>query len=193
MASEANKPLHEKVLYIFFKKKNPVKTLGHCAVNKKKKIILSHVSLQLFVTNSNLKEKKVSSQKCSRGRNKYNFMLFSSPFKNWFMLKDYQRKKIVSPYFFKNFFYIFATDSKSVLNFAFYDTDVELVKNLAYNANERHKKTKYFHTLYVSSQFFLVFLSSLKGSILSKKFKIVVPYYTIYILCTLCYKALVAA
>ncbi len=37
VASEANKPLHEKVLYIFFvlkKKKKPCKTLGHCAVNK---------------------------------------------------------------------------------------------------------------------------------------------------------------
>ncbi len=34
VASEANKPLHEKVLYIFLRKKNPVKTLGHCAVNK---------------------------------------------------------------------------------------------------------------------------------------------------------------
>jgi hypothetical protein len=34
VASEANKPLHEKVLYIFVLKKKPCKTLGHCAVNK---------------------------------------------------------------------------------------------------------------------------------------------------------------
>ena len=34
VASEANKPLYEKVLYIFFPTKNFVKNLGHCAVNK---------------------------------------------------------------------------------------------------------------------------------------------------------------
>ncbi len=34
-ASETNKPPHGKKFFcIFFKEKNPVKNLGHCAVNK---------------------------------------------------------------------------------------------------------------------------------------------------------------
>ncbi len=110
-------------------------------------------------------------------------MLFSIPFKNCFMLKDYQRKKIFSLYFSKNFFYIFPTDSESILNLAFYDTDVEFVKILLRTQTNGTKRRSTF-ILYVSSQFFLVFISSLKGSILSKKFKIIVPYYTIY--CTYC-------